>query len=191
MLTREERLWTMKGQDLIKAADKVGVKVKCNRVRTQLKEAKENVIARILEAEHIVEEINKAEEEKEKEEKLEKEAEDEVKAMYGEDQDEKNNIYNDQEDKDDQDDQDEKNNIYDDQDDEKDDKSVNTDGKSEQVKRPAPKRGAQLEYDGRSQNICAWAKELGISANTLYGRIYKMGWSIEKAFTTPSRKCQG
>lgn len=177
MLTREERLWTMKGQDLIKAADKVGVKVKCNRVRTQLKEAKENVIARILEAEHIVEEINKTEEEKEQEEKLAKEAEDEVKAMYG----------GDQEDKDDQDDQSEKNNIYNDQDDQ-DDKPADTDGKSEQVKRPAPKRGAQLEYDGRSQNICAWAKELGISANTLYGRIYKLGWPVEKAFTTKGKR---
>ena len=181
MLTREERLWTMKGQDLIKAADKVGVKVKCNRVRTQLKEAKENVIARILEAEHIVEEINKTEEEKEQEEKLAKEAEDEVKAMYGEDQEDN---------QDDQNDQDEKNNIYNDQDDQ-DDKPADTDSKSEQIKRPTPKRGAQLEYDGRSQNICAWAKELGISANTLYGRIYKMGWSVEKAFTTPSRKSQG
>lgn len=47
----------------------------------------------------------------------------------------------------------------------------------------APKRGALIEYDGRSQNICAWAKELGISANTLYGRIYKLGWTVEKAFT--------
>ena len=181
MLTREERLWTMKGQDLIKAADKVGVKVKCNRVRTQLKEAKENVIARILEAEHIVEEINKVEEEKEQEEKLAKEAEDEVKAMY-EDQEDNQNDQNDQ------DDQDEKNNIYNDQDNEKDDKPADTDGKSEQIKRPAPKRGAQLEYDGRSQNICAWAKELGISANTLYGRIYKLGWSVEKAFTTKGKK---
>lgn len=179
MLTREERLWTMKGQDLIKAADKVGVKVKCNRVRTQLKEAKENVIARILEAEHIIDEMNKAEEEKEKEEKLEKEAEDEIKELYG-----------DQDNQDDQDDQDEKNNIYNDQNDQ-DNKPVITDDKSKTVERPAPKRGAQLEYDGRSQNICAWAKELGISANTLYGRIYKMGWPIEKAFTTPSRKCQG
>lgn len=48
----------------------------------------------------------------------------------------------------------------------------------------APKRGALIQYDGRSQNICAWAKELGISANTLYGRIYKLGWTVEKAFTT-------
>lgn len=53
-----------------------------------------------------------------------------------------------------------------------------------------PKKGAQLEFKGKSQNICAWAKELGISANTLYGRIYKMGWSVEKAFTTPARSAR-
>lgn len=53
---------------------------------------------------------------------------------------------------------------------------------------PKPKRGALLEFDGKAQNICAWGEELGISPNTLYGRIYKMGWSIEKAFTTPARK---
>ena len=51
-----------------------------------------------------------------------------------------------------------------------------------------PKRGALIEFDGKAQNICAWGEELGISANTLYGRIYKMGWSVERAFTTPSRK---
>lgn len=54
--------------------------------------------------------------------------------------------------------------------------------------KPTPKRGALIEFDGRSQNICAWGKELGISPNTLYGRIYKMNWSVEKAFTTPARK---
>ena len=53
-----------------------------------------------------------------------------------------------------------------------------------------PKRGALIEYDGKSQNICAWGKELGISPNTLYGRIYKMGWTVEKAFTTPARKAK-
>lgn len=51
-----------------------------------------------------------------------------------------------------------------------------------------PKRGALIEYNGKSQNICAWGEELGISANTLYGRIYKMSWPIQKAFTTPTRK---
>lgn len=53
----------------------------------------------------------------------------------------------------------------------------------ETTEAPAPKRGALLEYNGKAQNICAWAKELGKSANTLYGRIYKLGWSIEDAFT--------
>lgn len=58
------------------------------------------------------------------------------------------------------------------------------------VEKPKPKRGALIEFDGRSQNICAWGEELGISANTLYGRIYKMGWSVERAFTTPTRKAK-
>lgn len=56
------------------------------------------------------------------------------------------------------------------------------------VEQLKPKRGALIEFDGKSQNICAWGKELGISANTLYGRIYKFGWSVERAFTTPPRK---
>nr|DAS45578.1 MAG TPA: Rho termination factor, N-terminal domain [Caudoviricetes sp.] len=56
------------------------------------------------------------------------------------------------------------------------------------VEKPKPKRGALIEYDGKAQNICKWGEELGISPNTLYGRIYKMGWSVERAFTTPSRK---
>lgn len=50
-----------------------------------------------------------------------------------------------------------------------------------------PKRGALIEWNGKSQTICKWGEELNISPNTLYGRIYKMGWSIEKAFTTRPR----
>lgn len=53
--------------------------------------------------------------------------------------------------------------------------------------KPTPKRGALIEWNGKAQNICKWGEELGISPNTLYGRIYKMGWSIEKAFTTRPR----
>lgn len=56
------------------------------------------------------------------------------------------------------------------------------------VEKPKPKRGALIEFNGKSQNICKWGEELGISPNTLYGRIYKMNWSVERAFTTPSRK---
>lgn len=62
---------------------------------------------------------------------------------------------------------------------------VDTENDLKEIK---PKRGAKLNFNGKSQNICKWAEELGISANTLYGRIYKMGWSIEKAFTTPIKK---
>ena len=58
----------------------------------------------------------------------------------------------------------------------------------EKSKAKATTRGALIEYDGKTQNICKWAEELGISANTLYGRIYHLGWTVEKAFTTPGRK---
>ena len=58
----------------------------------------------------------------------------------------------------------------------------------QQAEQPKPKRGALIEFDGKSQNICKWGEELDISPNTLYGRIYKMNWSVERAFTTPARK---
>lgn len=48
----------------------------------------------------------------------------------------------------------------------------------------------QIEFNGKSQHICAWARELGMNANTLYNRIYKMGWSVEKAFTTASARAK-
>lgn len=47
-----------------------------------------------------------------------------------------------------------------------------------------PKRGQLIEFNGKKQNICAWARELGISPNTLYGRLYRMNWTVERAFTT-------
>lgn len=50
-MTREDKLYSMKGVDLIKVADSLGVKVSCNKTRTALKEAKSDVINRILEAE--------------------------------------------------------------------------------------------------------------------------------------------
>lgn len=60
--------------------------------------------------------------------------------------------------------------------------------KKEVTAKPERKRGALIEYNGKSQNICAWAKELGKSANTLYSRIYILGWDVEKAFTYEGRK---
>ena len=43
-----EKLESMKGSELIAYVDKLGVKVDCNKTRTQLKESKKNVIDRIL-----------------------------------------------------------------------------------------------------------------------------------------------
>ncbi len=50
-MTREDMLIAMNGAMLIGVADKLGVKVACNKTRTALKEAKAKVVARILEAE--------------------------------------------------------------------------------------------------------------------------------------------
>lgn len=63
-------------------------------------------------------------------------------------------------------------------------KKVTTKGTRDNSKRK------QIEYNGKSQHICAWARELGINANTLYNRIYKMNWPIEKAFESASARAK-
>lgn len=171
-MTREEKLYALNGAALITIADNLGVKVKCNRTRSGLKEAKSAVIERILAAEEAAK--NEAEEKKEITPVPESAPATDITHDMHEDEWE-DDSYN-----------------------EKQEKAAESDKTAEDAvnkkkvakagnKGPKPERGAQLEFDGRSQNICAWAKELGISANTLYGRIYRMGWSIEKAFTTPGR----
>ena len=176
-MTREEKLYAMNGATLITIADGLGVKVKCNRTRSGLKEAKSAVIERILAAENAAAK-NEAEENVHQSEEIYQPEEIPAPAPVSD-------ITHEDE-------------WEDDSYDEKQEKAAESDQAAEKEvnkkkvtkagnKGPKPGRGAQLEYDGRSQNICAWAKELGISANTLYGRIYRMGWSIEKAFTTPGR----
>jgi len=44
-----------------------------------------------------------------------------------------------------------------------------------------PKKGAMIEYNGKSQNLRHWAREIGVSTSTLYRRIYKANWPLEKA----------
>lgn len=136
-MTREEKLWTMTGTTLLGVAEKLGIKTS----KSTLKQGKEKLIAKILEAEHIVEETDKIEDAKEQEKKDVETAEKETKDLYEKETD-----------------------------------------KAEASAKPERKRGQLIEYNGKAQNICAWAKELGKSANTLYGRIYKLGWSVEDAF---------
>jgi hypothetical protein len=45
-----------------------------------------------------------------------------------------------------------------------------------------------LTYNGRSQSIAAWARELGVRSWTLTARR-RLGWSDERILTTPIRAC--
>jgi hypothetical protein len=45
-----------------------------------------------------------------------------------------------------------------------------------------------IEFNGRIQNVKQWADELGIENSTLWCRLFKFGWTVDKAFTTPTRK---
>jgi len=47
--------------------------------------------------------------------------------------------------------------------------------------------GKPVEFEGQSQTLSEWARQLGIPWDCLYRRIHYYGWSVEKAFRTPSR----
>jgi hypothetical protein len=49
-------------------------------------------------------------------------------------------------------------------------------------------RNIFIEWNNKKQTLAMWADELNIIPNTLFGRIYRLGWSVEKAFTTPVQK---
>lgn len=42
-----------------------------------------------------------------------------------------------------------------------------------------------LTYKGKTQSIAEWTKELGFKKNTLDNRLNKLGWTVEKALSTP------
>ncbi|MDP3322680.1 MAG: hypothetical protein Q8S71_03935 [Hydrogenophaga sp.] len=44
-----------------------------------------------------------------------------------------------------------------------------------------------LTYNGVSKNVAEWAKDIGISANSINQRRY-LGWSVEKILTTPLKR---
>lgn len=45
-----------------------------------------------------------------------------------------------------------------------------------------------ISYAGKSQTITEWAEETGLTPSCLYGRINRLGWSVERALSTPSRR---
>lgn len=44
-----------------------------------------------------------------------------------------------------------------------------------------------IKFAGQIKPLRIWAKELEFNYHTLYYRIFKSNWSVEKAFTTPIR----
>lgn len=60
---------------------------------------------------------------------------------------------------------------------------------SDEVAEEKPNKKQDLiEYNGKTQNLSQWAKELNIPGQTLYARLRISNWSVEKAFTTPIKK---
>jgi hypothetical protein len=49
------------------------------------------------------------------------------------------------------------------------------------------RRNSVLEYEGRRQTVSEWATEFGLPYNTLFSRVYRLKWPIEKALKTPPR----
>lgn len=48
-----------------------------------------------------------------------------------------------------------------------------------------------ITYNGKTQTIAQWARELNIPYSRLCQRINKSGWSIEKALTSPVERSKG
>lgn len=46
----------------------------------------------------------------------------------------------------------------------------------------------QIEYHSETHSLSEWSRILKINRKTLEDRIYKSGWSIEKAFETPVKR---
>lgn len=47
------------------------------------------------------------------------------------------------------------------------------------------KRERKITYNGKTQNLTQWAKELNIPYFCLRSRLNTLKWTVEKAFTTP------
>ena len=46
----------------------------------------------------------------------------------------------------------------------------------------------KITYNGKTESILYWSDTTGISVKSLYDRIYRMKWTIERALTSPLRR---
>lgn len=49
------------------------------------------------------------------------------------------------------------------------------------------RKNHKLTYQNKTMNICQWSDILEIKWTTLYARIFKYKWSVDRAFNTPMR----
>lgn len=148
-MTREERLYSMRTQDLANVADKFGIKIKSDTDKSE-------VIKAILaaEAKESNEILNEKMETRNEEPKL-------VPMPGTEDPNWGEKHY-------------------------KSEDTVNNTSFTEEAtatQKSKRKRNTLIPYNGKSQTITQWSKELNISVKTLYGRLYELNWPVEKAFT--------
>lgn len=45
-----------------------------------------------------------------------------------------------------------------------------------------------IEYNGKTQTLMQWCEELGLNYKLIHSRLYKLGWSFEKAISVPVKK---
>lgn len=152
-----DELGTLSGRELIAIADKLKIRVACNKERTALKEKKsaivERITAEVMKIKAQVEEAEKAAKaEAEKAEKAE------LATMTDEERKERRR--------------------------QKDKERI----EANKEKTKDLRESGLYEFNGKSQSLKDWSKELEIPITTLYGRIHYRNYSIEKAFTMKAKK---
>ena len=45
-----------------------------------------------------------------------------------------------------------------------------------------------IEYDGKTQSLMQWCEELSLNYKRIHSRLYRLGWSFEKAISTPVKR---
>lgn len=45
-----------------------------------------------------------------------------------------------------------------------------------------------IEYNGKTQTLMQWCEELGLNYKRVHSRLYRLGWTFEKAISTPVKK---
>lgn len=59
-------------------------------------------------------------------------------------------------------------------------------GHIKKQKRASSRKPRIITFNGKTQHLFDWARELGISDKVLAHRIYERGWSLDRALTTPT-----